>query len=87
MRVDMKIILAVVEMHCEQQSHQAKVMIAVKVTYKDMTNAMDVDIRLSNLKLRTFAAIDQEMTILNVEILGRSKPAVSRNGSAGSKYG
>ena len=62
-------------------------MIAVKVADKDMAYSMCVDAGLRNLQLRTFTTINQKMSVLNIEILRRCKPAVSRNGPAGSEYG
>ena len=58
MRINMKIILAMIEMHGEQKSHESQVVIAVKVTDEDMTDAVCADVRLRNLKLSTLAAVD-----------------------------
>ncbi len=45
-----------------------EVMIAVKVTDKNMTDAMNADARSSLIEVESLAAIDKEMTILYVEI-------------------
>lgn len=62
-------------------------MITVKVADEDMADAMNVNVRFRDLKLRAFTTIDQEMTILDVEMLGRGEPAICRDGTTGPKYG
>jgi hypothetical protein len=61
-------------------------MITVQVTYEDMTDALNAEIRLRELQLRSFTAVDEEVTILNVKVLCRREAAVSWYRSAGSEY-
>src|SRR5882672_6102867 len=61
MRVNMKVGFAMIEVHGEQEPHQSQIMIAVQVTDEYMTDTMKTDAGLGNLKLRTFAAIDEEV--------------------------
>lgn len=69
MRIKMQIGVAMVQVHRVQQSHQAQVMVAVKVTNEDIANAMKADVGLLQLKLRALATVDHEVAVLNVYIL------------------
>src|SRR5690348_8271430 len=66
MRIKMQIGVAMVQMHRVQQSHQAKIMIAVEVTDEDMTDAMKADVGLLQLKLGALATVDHEVAVLDV---------------------
>src|SRR5687768_14178747 len=80
--VKVKVVCATHQMHSEDQTHQAKVMIAVQVRDENMVDAMKVRLKAHKLHLRSFPAIHQKETILNFhELRGRKSP-ISRQRTA-----
>lgn len=80
--VNVQIFFAVVQVHGEEQAHQAQVMIAMQVRDKYMINAMDVSVKAGKLQLCAFTTINQKMFVLYLYQLGRGIPSVSRYGTA-----
>lgn len=80
--VDVQVFFAVVQVHGEEQAHQAQVMIAMQVRDKYMINAMDVSVKAGKLQLCAFTTINQKMFVLYLYQLGRGIPSVSRYGTA-----
>ena len=72
-------------MHGEDQAHQPEVMIAMQVTDEDPLDAVNAQSEFDELHLGSFATVDQEILILNSEMLGRWKPAIGRQRSAGTQ--
>ena len=60
--VKVQVIHSSLQVHGEEQSHQAKVMVAVKVCDKDMIDPVEVGLVLHELHLGAFATVDQEIT-------------------------
>lgn len=56
-------------------------MVAVKVRNEYMTDLMKTDARFEQLHLGALAAIQQKVTVLNLNELTGWKPAVGRQGS------
>ena len=52
-----------------------------------MVDAMQVRLKLHELHLRAFAAVDEEVPVLNLDQLRRGEPAIRRQRSAGTKDG
>ena len=64
--VDVEVVGSPQQMHGKDQSHQAEVVIAMKVADEDMLDAVKVGVVFHELHLRTFSAVDEEVTILNL---------------------
>ena len=84
--VYMELVCPALKMHREDQSHQAQVMITVEVTDEDAVDAVEIDLKMHELHLHTFAAVHQEILILNFNELGRGEPPVRRQCTAGTQY-
>jgi hypothetical protein len=52
-------------MHGKDETHQTQKVIAVQMTDEDVANAMKIYLVAHHLHLATFAAIDEEKTVLN----------------------
>lgn len=61
--VKMKVIGSAQQVHGEDQSHQTKIMVTMKVRDEDMVDAMQIYLIAHELHLRPFSAIDQKITI------------------------
>jgi len=77
---------ASIEVHCEKETHQSQVVVAVEVTYKNVIDAMMAQVHLVQLHLCSFPAVDQEVPVLDHQLLRRGEPAESRNSATGSEY-
>jgi hypothetical protein len=84
MTIDVQFVGTSLQMHGKDQTKKSKVMVAVKVTDKDVIDAMQVGLKFHQLHLRSFAAIDKKASALNFNQLCRGKPAVCRHRTAGS---
>jgi hypothetical protein len=87
MRINVQVCFAMIEVHGEHKAHETQVVIAMQVAYENVTDPVKTGIGLSKLQLRTFATVDQEMTVLNIQMLCRRKASVCGYRSAGSEYG
>jgi hypothetical protein len=65
MTIDVKIVCAVLQVHGKNQSHQSEVMITMQVTYENMIDPVKVYLETHELHWASFAAVNQEITILN----------------------
>lgn len=87
MGVKMQIIGSALQLEREQQTHEAKVVVSVQVTYKDVVNLVVGQIKSHQLHLRSFATVNKKMSVLNSKELRRRKSIVRRKRSAGSQNG
>src|SRR5690606_36417904 len=85
MTVTVQIVHASLQVHREDQAHQAQVMIAVQVTDKNMIDAVEVYLKAHQLQLSSFAAIDHKEFVLDLNELSRGMPSVGGECSAGTQ--
>ena len=52
-------------MHGEDKPHETEIMISMKVTDKDVIDAMKIYLQAHELHLCPFAAVNEEMPVLN----------------------
>ena len=78
----MKIVFPAQQMHREQQTHQAQVVVSMQVADEDVVDFVNTQIKPSHLQLAPFAAIDEKMMVMNNYILRGSKPSVCRQRAA-----
>ena len=69
MAVEVKIIRASKQMHGKDQSHKPEVVITVEVRDQNVIDTMKVCLVPHQLHLCSFAAVDQEIAILNFDQL------------------
>jgi hypothetical protein len=69
MTVKVKVICSPKQMHGEDQAHHTEVMIAVKMGYQNMIDAVQVCLKTHELHLRTLPAIDKKKTVLDLDQL------------------
>ena len=72
-------------MHGKEQARQSKVMIAMEVADENVIDPVEANTIFRKLHLRSFAAIDQDMMVLDVEIMRGGESAVGWHGAAGSE--
>ena len=64
------------------EAHQSEVMIAVQMANEDVIDSMKVCLHTHELHLSSFAAINKERSILNLDELSSWMSSVSRHSSA-----
>ena len=74
----MQIIDPSLQVHGEDQTHQAEVVVTVEVADEDVVYPVEVCLHPHKLHLRTFATVDQERFILNFNVLGGGVSPISR---------
>jgi hypothetical protein len=74
-------------MHCEHQTHETEIMVAVQMTNKNITGAMKVCLVFHQLHLCAFSAVDHEMSVLNFNNLARWKSPKGWKRATRTKYG
>jgi len=57
-------------MHGEEESHEPEVVVSVQVTDEDVIYFMIRNLEPHQLHLSAFATVDQEVTVLNIDVLG-----------------
>lgn len=87
MAVQVELTGAVLQLHGKDQAHKAQVVVAMQMTYKNMIDAMEVELVPHHLHLGSFSAIDHETPVLNFQQLCAGIPAESGDGPAGSEDG
>jgi anti-sigma-K factor RskA len=65
----MKISGAFLQVHGKEQAHQPQVMIAMQMADKDVIYFVDWDLVSHQLHLSAFTAVDQKISVLNVQVL------------------
>lgn len=66
MTMDVNFVCPSQQMHGEEQTHQTEVMITMQVTDEDVADSMKIGLIFHQLYLRTFATIDQEIAVFNL---------------------
>ena len=65
----MKVVFATEQVHGKKQSRQAEVMIAMQMADEDVIDFMLTDVISPELVLTPFAAIDEELLVVNDQVL------------------
>jgi hypothetical protein len=81
MTVKVKVSRSTIQMQGKEQTHEPQVMVTMQVGDKDVINAMEVQVILCQLNLRSLSTINQKIMILNFNKLTGRHSAVSRNGT------
>jgi hypothetical protein len=74
------------QVHAEQNSGEAQVMITVKMADQHVIDTLKRDLEARELHLRTFPAVNQEVLVLDDYKLARRKPPIGWKCSARSQY-
>jgi hypothetical protein len=82
MAVQVKFVSPVLQLHGENESDKTQVMITVKVADENMVYAMKVYLITHHLHLGSFAAINEKLTVLNLQKLGAGKASIGGHGAA-----
>ena len=72
-------------MHCKEQPGQAKVVVAMQVTYKNMIDFVIGQLKSHELHLSPFTTVDKKMVILYFYPVRRRKTPVSGESGAGAE--
>jgi hypothetical protein len=83
----MKVIGSPLEMHGEDQTHQTKVVVAMKMTNEDVIDPVEVSLELHQLHLSAFAAVDEKIMILYFNQLSGRMSAIRWQCTARTQYG
>jgi hypothetical protein len=62
-------------------------MVSMKVTDQNMVDTMEVGLKFHELHLRSFATINQEIAVLDLDKLRGGEPAIRRQRATGTQYG
>ena len=82
MAVEVEVVGSPEQMHREDQPHQTKVMIAMKVRDKNVVDAVKVCLKAHQLHLCSFTTINEKMAVLDFHELTRRKSSVRRQCAA-----
>jgi len=81
----MQIVHPVLQVHGEEQSRQAQIVIAVQVTYKNMIDPVVGKLKSHELHLSPFTAVDEKVAILDLHPMRGRKTPVGGEGGAGAE--
>ena len=77
-----QVVGSTLQMQRKNEAHQSEVMIAVQMANEDMIDSMKVGLHTHELHLGSFATINQERSILNLDELSSWMSSVSGHSSA-----
>ena len=82
MAVDMQVADPTLQVHGKDQPHQSEVVVAVKMAYEDVMDAVEINLKAHQLHLSAFAAVDHKILVLDFNELSGGMPPIGGEGTA-----
>lgn len=73
------------QVHRKNQSHQPEVMIAMQVTDENVIDLLLAELVPPQLVLTSFAAVDQQLVVMQGQVLRGGESSIGRECAAGAK--